>query len=78
MATLMPMPPIVIDHTDLMRFGNTWTNNGERLSRTPPSLQVSLENCSTRRWVKPWRQCLEVSRLSHQIRTHLLPLYRTV
>ena len=25
-----------IDREDLIRFGNTWTNNGGRLSRTPP------------------------------------------
>src|SRR5712691_7426004 len=29
MATLASMPPIVIDHADLIRFGQTWISNGE-------------------------------------------------
>jgi len=42
MATLTPMPPITIDHADLVRFGNTWSSNGERLSRTPPQSSGEL------------------------------------
>ncbi len=36
MATLASMPPVTIEQADLLRFGNTWINNGERLSRTSP------------------------------------------
>jgi len=25
------MPQVAIDREDLIRFGNTWTNNGQRL-----------------------------------------------
>jgi len=32
MATLASMPQVIIDQADLIRFGNTWTNNGERLT----------------------------------------------
>ncbi len=42
MATLTPMPPITIDHADLVQFGNTWSSNGERLSRTPPQSSGEL------------------------------------
>ena len=35
MAALASMPEVVIDLEDLIRFANTWTNNGGRLSRTP-------------------------------------------
>jgi len=31
MATLASMPQVSIDREDLIRFGNTWTNNGGRL-----------------------------------------------
>ncbi len=36
MATLMSMPQIVIDQTELTQFGVVWRQNGGRLSRTPP------------------------------------------
>jgi hypothetical protein len=36
------MPAIAIDQADLIRFGNTWINNGERLSRTPPQSSGEL------------------------------------
>lgn len=36
MASLVSMPPIVINQADLAQFGSAWTNNGGRLSRTPP------------------------------------------
>jgi len=42
MATLASMPQVIIDQADLIRFGNTWTNNGERLSRTPPQSSGEL------------------------------------
>jgi hypothetical protein len=42
MATLAPMPLIAIDQADLLRFGNTWISNGERLSRTPPQSSGEL------------------------------------
>src|SRR6266852_1013328 len=42
MATLASMPSIAIDQADLLRFGNTWINNGERLSRTPPQSSGEL------------------------------------
>src|SRR5438552_1353960 len=42
MATLAMMPQVAIDQTNLIRFGNAWTNNGERLSRTPPQSSGEL------------------------------------
>lgn len=36
MANLAPMPPITISQTELALFGQTWANNGRKLSRTPP------------------------------------------
>lgn len=36
MASLAPMPAIMIDQQELAQFGTTWQANGERLSRTPP------------------------------------------
>ena len=42
MATLVSMPPITIDQADLIRFGNTWTSKGGRLSRTPPQSSAEL------------------------------------
>ncbi len=36
MAKLSSMPAIQISQTELAAFGQTWTNNGQRLSRTPP------------------------------------------
>lgn len=36
MASLAPMPPIAIPQTELAAFGQAWTANGQRLSRTPP------------------------------------------
>lgn len=36
MALLSSMPPIKIAQAELSQFGNAWTNNGGRLSRTPP------------------------------------------
>ena len=42
MATLASMPQVSIDREDLIRFGNTWTNNGGRLSRTPPQSSGEL------------------------------------
>src|SRR6266567_6938681 len=44
MATLVSMPPITIDQADLIRFGNTWTSKGGRLSRTPPQSSDELGN----------------------------------
>jgi hypothetical protein len=42
MATLASMPQVIIDQADLIRFGNAWINNGERLSRTPPQSSGEL------------------------------------
>src|SRR6266516_1629572 len=42
MATLASMPPISINHTELALFGSTWTQNGVRLSRTPPQSSGEL------------------------------------
>lgn len=42
MATLASMPPILIKDSDLLQFGNAWTTNGERLSRTPPQSSGEL------------------------------------
>src|SRR5229473_112384 len=42
MATLVSMPPVIIDHTELVLFGSTWTQNGGRLSRTPPQSSGEL------------------------------------
>ena len=42
MATLASMPQVAIDQEDLIRFGNTWTSNGGRLSRTPPQSSGEL------------------------------------
>ncbi|HLQ30781.1 MAG TPA: hypothetical protein VK140_16225 [Ktedonobacteraceae bacterium] len=42
MATLVFMPPVIIDHTELVLFGSTWTQNGGRLSRTPPQSSGEL------------------------------------
>jgi hypothetical protein len=42
MAPLASMPQMVIDQADLIRFGNAWTNNGGRLSRTPPQSSGEL------------------------------------
>ena len=36
MARLAPMPPIVISQPELALFGQTWIDNGQRLSRTSP------------------------------------------
>lgn len=36
MASLKPMPPLVVDLNVLAEFGKVWATNGERLSRTPP------------------------------------------
>ena len=42
MASLVSMPPIVIDQADLARFGSTWISNGGNLSRTPPQSSGEL------------------------------------
>lgn len=42
MAALTSMPVVVIDQTDLARFGVTWLNSGERLRRTPPQSSGEL------------------------------------
>lgn len=42
MATLASMPPIDIAQAELAKFGNTWLQNGERLSRTPPQSSGEL------------------------------------
>jgi hypothetical protein len=42
MASLVSMPPIAIDQEELARFGNTWLQNGGRLSRTPPQSSGEL------------------------------------
>lgn len=42
MATLASMPPIDIAQTELAKFGSTWLQNGERLSRTPPQSSGEL------------------------------------
>src|SRR5712692_289051 len=42
MATLASMPSIAIDQADLVLFGSTWTQNGGRLSRTPPQSSGEL------------------------------------
>src|SRR5216684_7172827 len=42
MATLVFMPPVIIDNTELVLFGSTWTQNGGRLSRTPPQSSGEL------------------------------------
>ena len=36
------MPPVEIDPAELARFGQTWTQLGERLSRTPPESSAQL------------------------------------
>lgn len=36
MAILKNMPSIVIDKAELKKFGDVWTSNGGKLSRTPP------------------------------------------
>jgi hypothetical protein len=38
------MPPVTVAQTDLARFGETWRNNGGRLSRTPPQSSSQLGN----------------------------------
>jgi len=42
MATLVSMPAITILQADLARFGQTWTANGGKLSRTPPQSSGEL------------------------------------
>jgi len=42
MATLASMPPVDIAQTELAKFGSTWLQNGERLSRTPPQSSGEL------------------------------------
>ena len=42
MAALLHMPPIQIAQIDLARFGQTWQDNGQRLSRTPPQSSGEL------------------------------------
>ena len=42
MAALTSMPTITISQADLARFGQTWTANGGRLSRTPPQSSGAL------------------------------------
>ena len=42
MARLQPMQPIAVEQGDLARFGETWRNNGGRLSRTPPQSSSQL------------------------------------
>jgi len=42
MATLASMPLIDIAQTELAKFGSTWLQNGERLSRTPPQSSGEL------------------------------------
>ena len=42
MATLVAMPPVVIDSTALALFGSTWHQNGKKLSRTPPQSSGEL------------------------------------
>ena len=42
MATLVSMPPITIDQADLIRFGETWISNSEKLNRTPPQSSGEL------------------------------------
>lgn len=36
MASLASMPPIAISQAELAAFGRVWTDNGAKLSRTPP------------------------------------------
>ena len=36
MTNLAIMPPVMVDATVLKTFGNRWTANGGKLSRTPP------------------------------------------
>src|SRR5947209_8197731 len=42
MASLVSMPPLSINHTELALFGTTWTQKGGRLSRTPPQSSGEL------------------------------------
>src|SRR3989344_878939 len=42
MAKLNPMPPIIVAESDLLRFGQRWTINHSRLSRTPPESSSQL------------------------------------
>lgn len=42
MAALGTMPPVTIDSVELAVFGNVWTQNGGRLSRTPPQSSGEL------------------------------------
>ena len=42
MAKLAPMPPIAISSSALASFGQTWANNKESLSRTPPNSSGDL------------------------------------
>lgn len=36
------MPPVTVEQADLARFGETWRDNGGRLSRTPPQSSSQL------------------------------------
>jgi hypothetical protein len=42
MANLSTMPPIVIPVAELSPFGRRWTQNGDRLSRSPPYSSLNL------------------------------------
>jgi hypothetical protein len=42
MAALASMPQVTIDQAELVLFGNTWTQNGGKLSRTPPQSSGEL------------------------------------
>lgn len=42
MAELRPMPPILIDETELKKFGSKWLSNEGSLSRTPPNSSSQL------------------------------------
>jgi hypothetical protein len=42
MAELAPMPPLQAPQAELKRFGDRWTANGGKLSRTPPESSGQL------------------------------------
>lgn len=42
MAPLRPMPPVAISVADLAPFGERWTTNGSKLSRTPPQSSMQF------------------------------------
>jgi hypothetical protein len=44
MSKLSIMPPVIVAQAKLAAFGETWKNNGDKLSRTPPQSSSQLGN----------------------------------